>query len=166
MLPVPAGLGGAGWERQIVREREGDGPLLFGVGRDYMTAVLSAWNETGEALKPWVSKVMPNFEEIVKGFTHDGSLSKQAQARFRKVLGVLAWVALTWTTALSLSKHVGHIRRLLYDLASDLTTGLCQDGGHSILPMSREKIAHLHIYMVDVTNTCCVAYVCSAASTR
>ena len=36
--------------RQIVREREGDGPLLFGVGRDYMTAVLSAWNETGEAL--------------------------------------------------------------------------------------------------------------------
>ena len=81
--------------RQIVREREGDGPLLFGVGRDYMTAVLSAWNETGEALKPWVSKVMPNFEEIVKGFAHDGSLSKQAQARFRKVLGMLAWVALS-----------------------------------------------------------------------
>ena len=81
--------------RQIVREREGDGPLLFDVGRDYMTAVLSAWNETGEALKPWVSKVMPNFEEIVKGFTHDGSLSKQAQASFRKVLGMLAWVALS-----------------------------------------------------------------------
>ena len=60
-----------------------------------MNAVLSAWNETGEALKPWVSKVIPNFEEIVKRFTHDGFLSKQAQARFRKALGMLAWVALS-----------------------------------------------------------------------
>ena len=55
-----------------------------------MSALLNAWNESGEALKPWVSKVMPNFEEIVKAFTHDGPLSKQAQARFRKVLGMLA----------------------------------------------------------------------------
>ena len=42
--------------RQITRERDGDGPLLFSVGRDYMT-LLNAWNESGEALKPWVSKV-------------------------------------------------------------------------------------------------------------
>ena len=60
-----------------------------------MKILSSHWVLTGEALKPWVSKVMPNFEEIVKEFTHDGSLSKQAQARFRKVLGMLAWVALS-----------------------------------------------------------------------
>ena len=60
-----------------------DGPLLFGVWRDYMSALLNAWNESGEALKPWVSKLMPNFEEIVQDFAHDGPLSKQAQARFR-----------------------------------------------------------------------------------
>ena len=56
--------------RQILREREGDGPLLFGVGRDYMSSLLNAWNETGEKLKPWTSKVMPNFEDIVKTY-HD-----------------------------------------------------------------------------------------------
>ena len=81
--------------RQILREREGDGPLLFGVGRDYMSSLLSAWNETGEKLKPWTSKVMPNFEEVVKTFQHDAPLTKQAQLRFRKVLGMLAWVALS-----------------------------------------------------------------------
>ena len=81
--------------RQILREREGDGPLLFGVGRDYMSSLLNAWNETGEKLKPWTSKVMPNFEEVVKTFQHDAPLTKQAQLRFRKVLGMLAWVALS-----------------------------------------------------------------------
>ena len=35
--------------RQILRERERDGLLLFGVGRDYMSSLLNAWNETGEA---------------------------------------------------------------------------------------------------------------------
>ena len=49
-------------------------------------------NETGEKLKPWTSKVMPNFEEVVKTFQHDAPLTKQAQLRFRKVLGMLAWV--------------------------------------------------------------------------
>ena len=42
---------------------------FFGVGRDYMSAVLSAWKESGDALKPCTNKVMPKFEEIVKGFT-------------------------------------------------------------------------------------------------
>ena len=81
--------------RQILREREGDGPLLFGLGRDYMSSLLNAWKETGEKLKPWTSKVMPNIEEIVKTFEHDAPLTKQAQLRFRKVLGMLAWVALS-----------------------------------------------------------------------
>ena len=69
--------------------------MLFGVGRDYMSSLLNAWNETGEQLKPWTSKVMPNFEEILKTCQHDAPLSKQAQVRFRKVLGMLAWVALS-----------------------------------------------------------------------
>ena len=60
-----------------------------------MSSLLSAWNETGEKLKPWTSKVMPNFEEVVKTFRHDAPLTKQAQLRFRKVLGMLAWVALS-----------------------------------------------------------------------
>ena len=72
-----------------------DGPLLFGVGRDHMSSLLNAWNETGEKLKPWTNKVMPNFEEIVKTYQHDAPLSKQAQLRFRKVLGMLALVALS-----------------------------------------------------------------------
>ena len=38
---------------------------------------------------------MPNFEETVKDFARDSPLSKQAQARLRKVLGMLAWVALS-----------------------------------------------------------------------
>ena len=63
--------------RQILREREGDGSLLFGVGRDYMSSLLSAWNETGEKLKPWTSKVMSNFEKVVKTFQHDAPLTKQ-----------------------------------------------------------------------------------------
>ena len=37
----------------------------------------------GEKLKPWTSKIMPNFEEIVKTFEHDAPLTKQAQLRFR-----------------------------------------------------------------------------------
>ena len=69
--------------------------MLFGVGRDYMSSLLNAWNETGEKLKPWTSKVMPNFEEVVKTFQHDAPLTKQAQLRFRKVLGMLTWVALS-----------------------------------------------------------------------
>ena len=44
--------------RQILRERERDGPLLFRVGRDYMSSLLNAWNETGEQLKPWRGKVI------------------------------------------------------------------------------------------------------------
>ena len=78
--------------RQILRERVGDGPLLFGAGRDYMSSLLNAWNETSEKLKPWTGKIMPNFEEIVKTYQHDVPLSKQAQLRFWKVLGMLAWV--------------------------------------------------------------------------
>ena len=48
-----------------------------------------------EKLKPWTSKVMLNFEEVVKTFQHDAPLTKQAQLRFRKVLDMLAWVALS-----------------------------------------------------------------------
>ena len=49
-----------------------------------MSSLLNAWNETGEKLKPWTSKVMSNFDEVVKTFQHDAPLTKQAQLRFRK----------------------------------------------------------------------------------
>ena len=79
--------------RTIYRERDGESTLNLGVSEAYMTGVIDSWHEK---LKP--NETPPKLEEIYKDREKQGEdtpLTADGEARYRRVLGQLAWAALS-----------------------------------------------------------------------
>ena len=79
--------------RTIYRERDGESTLSLGVSEAYMTGIIDSWHEK---LKP--NETPPKLEEIYKDREKQGEdtpLTAEGEARYRRVLGQLAWAALS-----------------------------------------------------------------------
>ena len=80
--------------RTIYRERDGESTLNLGVSEAYMTGVIDSWHEK---LKP--NEPPPKLEEIIykdrEKQGEDTPLTAEGEARYRRVLGQLAWAALS-----------------------------------------------------------------------
>ena len=71
----------------------GNLPLSLGVSEAYMTGIIDSWHEK---LKP--NETPPKLEEIYKDREKQGEdtpLTAEGEARYRRVLGQLAWAALS-----------------------------------------------------------------------
>ena len=81
--------------RTIYRSKDGESALYFGVNRQYMTGIFESW---GESVKTGGTSLMPKLEDIhkeaVKKFGEE-PLTGAAEQRYRRVLGQLAWAALS-----------------------------------------------------------------------
>ena len=78
--------------RTIHRERDGESTLSLGVSEAYMTGIIDSWHEK---LKP--NETPPKLEEISKIVKNRAKtpLTAEGEARYRRVLGQLAWAALS-----------------------------------------------------------------------
>ena len=79
--------------RTIYRERDGESSLSSGVSEAYMVGIIDNWHEK---LKP--NETPPKLEEIYKDREKQGDdqpLTAEGEARYRRVLGQLAWAALS-----------------------------------------------------------------------
>ena len=79
--------------RTIYRERDGESTLSLGVSEAYMAGIIDSWHEK---LKP--NETPPKLEEIYKDREKQGEdtpLTAEGEARYRRVLGQLAWAALS-----------------------------------------------------------------------
>ena len=82
--------------RTIYRERDGESSLSLGVSEACMVGIIDSWHEK---LKP--NETPPKLEEIFKDPGRqgdDGPLAAEGEARYRRVLGQLAWAALSRDT--------------------------------------------------------------------
>ena len=81
--------------RTIYRSKDGESALYFGVNRQYMTSIFESW---GESVKTGGTGIMPKLEDLhkeaVKKFGEE-PLTGAAEQRYRRVLGQLAWAALS-----------------------------------------------------------------------
>ena len=81
--------------RTIYCSKDGESALYFGVNRQYMTGIFESW---GESVKTGGTSLMPKLEDIhkeaVKKFGEE-PLTGAAEQRYRRVLGQLAWAALS-----------------------------------------------------------------------
>ena len=81
--------------RTIYRSKDGESALYFGVNRQYMTSIFESW---GESVKIEGTGIMPKLEDLhkeaVKKFG-EKPLTGAAEQRYRRVLGQLAWAALS-----------------------------------------------------------------------
>ena len=81
--------------RTIYRSKDGESALYFGVNREYMTGIFESWDES---VKTGGTSLMPKLEDVhkeaVKKFG-EGPWTGAAEQRYRRVLGQLAWAALS-----------------------------------------------------------------------
>ena len=81
--------------RSIYRAKDGESALYFGVSRQYMVGIFESW---GENVKAGATGLMPKLEDVhkeyVKKFGED-PLTEKGEQRYRRVLGQLAWAALS-----------------------------------------------------------------------
>ena len=81
--------------RSIYRAKDGESALYFGVSRQYMVGIFESW---GENVKAGHTGLMPKLEDVhkeyVKKFGED-PLTEKGEQRYRRVLGQLAWAALS-----------------------------------------------------------------------
>ena len=81
--------------RTIYRSKDGESALYFGVNRQYMIGIFESW---GESVKTGGTSLMPKLEDVhkeaVKKFGEE-PLTGAAEQRYRRVLGQLAWAALS-----------------------------------------------------------------------
>ena len=81
--------------RTIYRSKDGESALYFGLNRQYMTSIFESW---GESVKIGGTGIMPKLEDLhkeaVKKFGEE-PLTGAAEQRYRRVLGQLAWAALS-----------------------------------------------------------------------
>eukprot|EP00435_Cladocopium_sp_Y103_P012759 s5850_g3.t1 len=78
--------------RTIYRERDGESSLSLGVSEAHMVGIMDSWYEK---LKP--TEVPPKLEDLVKSKEKEGevALTQEGEVRYRRVLGQLAWAALS-----------------------------------------------------------------------
>ena len=81
--------------RTIYRSKDGESALYFGVNRQYMTSIFESW---GESVKIGGTGIMPKLEDLHKEAVQkfgEEPLTGAAEQRYRRVLGQLAWAALS-----------------------------------------------------------------------
>ena len=81
--------------RSIYRSRDGESSLYFGVRREYMVGIFESW---GENIKAGHTGLMPKLEDVHKEFVKkfgEEPLTEKGIQRYRRVLGQLAWAALS-----------------------------------------------------------------------
>ena len=81
--------------RSIYRAQDGESSLYFGVSREYMVGIFESW---GENIKTGHVGLMPKLEDVHKGFVKkfgEEPLTEKGIQRYRRVLGQLAWAALS-----------------------------------------------------------------------
>ena len=81
--------------RSIYRAQDGESSLYFGVSREYMVGIFESW---GENIKAGHAGLMPKLEDIHKEFVKkfgEEPLTEKGIQRYRRVLGQLAWAALS-----------------------------------------------------------------------
>ena len=81
--------------RSIYRSRDGESSLYFGVSREYMVGIFESW---GENIKAGHTGLMPKLEDVHKEFVKkfgEEPLTEKGIQRYRRVLGQLAWAALS-----------------------------------------------------------------------
>ena len=81
--------------RSIYRAQDGESSLYFGVSREYMVGIFESW---GENIKAGHAGLMPKLEDVHKEFVKkfgEEPLTEKGIQRYRRVLGQLAWAALS-----------------------------------------------------------------------
>ena len=81
--------------RSIYRAQDGESSLYFGVSREYMVGIFESW---GENIKTGHVGLMPKLEDVHKEFVKkfgEEPLTEKGIQRYRRVLGQLAWAALS-----------------------------------------------------------------------
>ena len=81
--------------RSIYRAQDGESSLYFGVSREYMVGIFESW---GENIKTGHAGLMPKLEDVHKEFVKkfgEEPLTEKGIQRYRRVLGQLAWAALS-----------------------------------------------------------------------
>ena len=81
--------------RSIYRSQDGESSLYFGVSREYMVGIFESW---GENIKAGHTGLMPKLEDVHKEFVKkfgEEPLTEKGIQRYRRVLGQLAWAALS-----------------------------------------------------------------------
>ena len=82
--------------RTIYRENDGDDCLCFGVSRQYMEGIFVSWGEKLKVARETL--LMPKLEDVHKDALkkfEGQTLTGAAEQRYRRVLGQLAWAALS-----------------------------------------------------------------------
>ena len=80
--------------RTIYRSKDGESALYFGVNRQYMTSIFESWGESVNRRNRHHAKLEDLHKEAVKKFAEE-PLTGAAEQRYRRVLGQLAWAALS-----------------------------------------------------------------------
>ena len=158
--------------RSIYRAKDGESALYFGVSRQYMVGIFESW---GENVKAGHTGLMPKLEDVhkeyVKKFGED-PLTEKGEQRYRRVLGQLAWAALSRAASLvnfavaqneGVTTHtIDHIASILAFWmrsgswsAGDSLLAKCWDlsGAHKQVPLSDEAF-HLHSYLAVFDPSC------------
>ena len=81
--------------RSIYRAKDGESALYFGVSRQYMVGIFESW---GENIKAGHTGLMPKLEDVHKECVKkcgEDPLTEKGEQRYRRVLGQLAWAALS-----------------------------------------------------------------------
>ena len=81
--------------RSIYRSMDGESALYFGVSREYMVGIFESW---GENIKAGHVGLMPKLEDVHKEYVKkfgEEPLTEKGIQRYRRVLGQLAWAALS-----------------------------------------------------------------------
>ena len=81
--------------RTIYRSKNGESALYFGVNCEYMTGIFDSWSES---VKTEGTSLMPKLEDLHKEAAKkfgEEPLTGAAEQRYRRVLGQLAWAALS-----------------------------------------------------------------------
>ena len=81
--------------RSIYRAQDGESSLYFGVSREYMVGIFESW---GENIKAGHVGLMLKLEDVHKEFVKkfgEEPLTEKGIQRYRRVLGQLAWAALS-----------------------------------------------------------------------
>ena len=89
---IPKKQGVINFLGRTIYRLEGETALYFGVTQKYMEGVFQSW---GEKLKAG-GKNMPQLESLhAKALENDQEITEEAAAQYRRVLGQLAWCALS-----------------------------------------------------------------------
>ena len=135
--------------RSIYRSMDGESALYFGVSREYMVGIFESW---GENIKAGHVGLMPKLEDVHKEYVKkfgEEPLTEKGIQRYRRVLGQLAWAALSRARSLishffslEISGQTQPCRRTVYACVPEMVvreSPLCATHASSSMPLLRRS---------------------------